>query len=129
MRYSAAVVRVEHRGRVVHERAFGRTRDDGPARPCFVDTRFDLASITKVFVATVALCDVARGALALDAPLVALVPEWRATAHAPIELRAILAHEAGFKSGADYRTLLDKDVETFALREPLAAPPRRARDL
>jgi CubicO group peptidase (beta-lactamase class C family) len=123
VRYSAAVVRIELGGRVVHERAFGRTRDDGPALPCAVDTRFDLASLTKVFVATVALHDVARGNLALDAPLTALVPEWRETAHAPIALRQILAHDAGFKSGADYRVLLDKDVEAFALAEPLAATP------
>jgi serine-type D-Ala-D-Ala carboxypeptidase len=107
----------------VHERAFGRTRDDGPALPCYADTRFDLASITKVFVATVALVAVARGALALDEPLTRVVPEWRGTEHEAITLRRILAHDAGFKSGADYRTLLDKHVETFALTEPLAEPP------
>jgi CubicO group peptidase (beta-lactamase class C family) len=50
------------------------------------------------------------------------VPEWRGTPHAPIALRRILAHDAGFKSGADYRTLLAANVEAFALREPLAAP-------
>ena len=123
MRFSAAVVRVEHRGRLVHERAFGRTRDDGPSLPCYADTRFDIASITKVFVTTVALTAVARGALPLDEPLTTLVPEWRGTAHEAITLRRILAHDAGFKSGADYRTLLDKNVETFALTEPLAEPP------
>jgi CubicO group peptidase (beta-lactamase class C family) len=116
-------VRIEQGGRVRYERAFGRTRDDGPAEPCFVDTRFDVASITKVFVATVALAQVARGALALDAPLTGIVPEWRGTGHAPITLRRILAHDAGFKSGADYRTLLDRDVEAFALSEELAAAP------
>jgi CubicO group peptidase (beta-lactamase class C family) len=123
VRFSAAVVRIEQGGRVRHERAFGRTRDDGPARPCYVDTRFDLASITKVFVSTVALAAVADGVLALDEPLTPVVPEWRGSAHETITLRAILAHVAGFKSGADYRTLLDKNVETFALREPLVAPP------
>lgn len=122
-RFSAAVVRVEHRGRLRHERAFGRTRDDGPALPCFVDTRFDLASLTKVFVTSVALDGVASATLALDAPLVGFVPEWRASAHEPITLRRLLAHDAGFKSGADYRTLLGKNVEAFALTEPLAAAP------
>jgi CubicO group peptidase (beta-lactamase class C family) len=116
-------VRIEHRGHVRYERAFGRTRDDGPALPCFVDTRFDLASLTKVFVAAVALGQVARGALALDEPLASVVPEWRGTDRAAITLRRILAHDAGFKSGADYRTLLDQDVEAFALAEPPAAAP------
>jgi len=122
-RYSAAVVRVEQHGRLRYERAYGRTRDDGRALPCFVDTRFDIASITKVFVATVALALVADGTLRLDAPLTALVPEWRGDEHASVTLRRILAHDAGFKSGADYRALLDADVERFALTEPLAEAP------
>ena len=122
-RFSAAVVRVEQGGRLRYERAYGRTRANEPALPCSVDTRFDLASLTKVFVSTVALAYVARGTLALDAPLTDLIPEWRDTDHERITLRRILAHVAGFKSGADYRTLLDKNVETFALTEPLAGPP------
>jgi len=116
-------VRVEHGGHLFYERAYGRTRNDEPSLPCFADTRFDLASITKVFVSTVALAYVARGTVALDATLTDLIPEWRNTDHEAITLRRILAHVAGFKSGADYRTLLDKNVETFALTEPLAAPP------
>jgi CubicO group peptidase (beta-lactamase class C family) len=120
-RYSAIVVRVERGGRVVYERAAGTLRDDGGGS-VYADTRFDLASITKVFVASVALALVARGALALDAPLVELVPEWRDSAHEAITLRMILAHIGGFRSGADYRTLFDEHVETFALR---AAPGER----
>jgi CubicO group peptidase (beta-lactamase class C family) len=110
-RYSAAVVRVERGGRLVYERAVGTLRDDGGGS-VYADTRFDLASITKVFVSTVALALVARGVLALDTPLIDA-----------ITLRMILAHTGGFRSGADYRTLFDQHVETFALREPLLAPP------
>jgi CubicO group peptidase (beta-lactamase class C family) len=121
-RFSAAVVRVEHAGRLAYERAAGTMRAGGGAATA-VDTRFDLASITKVFVATVALAYVERGALALDEPLVDLIPEWRASAHAPITLRQILAHTAGFRSGADYRTLFDANVESFALHAPLVAAP------
>ena len=121
-RYSAIVVRVERGGDVAYERAAGTMRSDGGAAVA-VDTRFDLASITKVFVATVALRFVARGELDLDAPLVDLVPEWRDDAHAPIVLRQILMHTAGFRSGADYRTLLAENVEAFALRAPLAGVP------
>lgn len=110
-RYSAAVVRVERGGRVVYERAVGTLRDDHGGS-VYADTRFDLASITKVFVSTVALALVARGALELDAPLIG-----------PVTLRMILAHTGGFRSGADYRTLFDEHIETFALREPLVASP------
>jgi len=121
-RYSAAVVRVECGGRVAYERAVGTLRADGGGG-VYVDTRFDLASITKVFVSTVALALVGRGLLALDAPLDDLMPEWRGTAHAAITLRMILAHTAGFRSGADYRTLFGEHVETFALHEPLVGVP------
>jgi CubicO group peptidase (beta-lactamase class C family) len=119
-------VRIEQNGRLRYERAYGRTRSDEPSLPCYTDTRFDIASITKVFVSTVALAYVARGVLALDTTLTGLIPEWSNTHHEPITLRRILAHNAGFKSGADYRTLLDKNVETFALTEPLAGPPGAA---
>ncbi len=122
-RYSAAVVRVEQRGGLAFERAYGRMRDDAPSSPCWVDTCFDIASITKVFVATVALALVADGRLALDVPLLDVIPEWRATQHAAITLRQILAHEAGFTSGADYRALLGTNVEWFALAEPPAERP------
>jgi CubicO group peptidase (beta-lactamase class C family) len=104
-------VRVERGGRVVYERAVGTLRDDGGGS-VYVDTRFDLASITKVFVATVALALVARGVLALDAPLTDAVT-----------LRMLLAHTGGFRSGADYRTLFGEHIETFALREPRVAEP------
>jgi serine-type D-Ala-D-Ala carboxypeptidase len=110
-RYSAAVVRVERGGCVVYERAVGTLRDDGGGS-VYADTRFDLASLTKVFVSTVALALVARGMLELDA----LVTQ-------SASLRMILAHTGGFRSGADYRTLFDEHIETFATREPLVAQP------
>ena len=107
------------------EGAYGTTRrEDG--LPVFVDTRFDLASLTKIVSSTVALAHVARGAIELDAPLTNLVPEWRGTRHAPITLRMILAHDAGFASGADYRGLLESGVrvEEYALTRELVAAPR-----
>ncbi len=107
-------------------RAFGTLQNAPGARPTYPDTRFDVASLTKVFVSTVALTGVAAGRVSLDGALTAELPEWVATAHAPISLRMILAHAAGFRSGADYRTLFDVDVEAFALREPLVAAPGSA---
>lgn len=123
-RYSAIVVRVERGGRVVYERAAGTLRADGGGA-VHPETRFDLASLTKVFVATVALQAVARGELGLDRPLTDLVPEWRGNVHGEITLRDILSHCAGFASGADYRTLLGDSVERYALERELIASPRQ----
>lgn len=110
--FTGAVARIEQGGRVAFERAYGTTRLDESARPVFADTRFDLASITKLFVATLALRLTDRG-LALDAPVV------RGT----ITPRMLLAHTSGMNSGADYRSILDENVERYALERDLVAVP------
>jgi CubicO group peptidase (beta-lactamase class C family) len=122
-RFTGAVLRVERGGRAVFERAYG-TLDDVPgAPPLEPTTRFDLASLTKPFVTAAALQAVEAGALQLDAPLVAHFPEWADAERAKITLRMLLAHVSGMASGADYRTLLGSNVTTFALTQPLVAPP------
>ncbi len=50
--FTAVTARIERRGCVVYERALGQTRADALARPVYADTLFDLASLTKLFVAT-----------------------------------------------------------------------------
>lgn len=122
-RFTGAVARVEHRGRLVFEHAYGLTRDDLLARPVFRDTRFDLASLTKIFVATRALELVSRGVLELDAPLTRWFGQWKATEHEPITLRMLLAHTSGMNSGADYRQLLDSNIVDFALHRELIERP------
>jgi serine-type D-Ala-D-Ala carboxypeptidase len=121
--FTTAVARVERGGELVYECAFGITRDDGLGEPVYVDTRFDIASLTKIFVSTVALDMVARGLVALDTPLREHIPEWNGDEHAPITLRMLLSHTSGLHSGADYRELFDADVADFALRRALAARP------
>lgn len=121
--YTAAVARIEHRGEVVFERARGVTREDALARPVYCDTRFDLASLTKLFVATLALQLVAENRLALDASLGMVLPQWRDGEHSAITTRMLLAHNSGMNSGADYRAILDENVERFALSSPLIAVP------
>lgn len=110
--YTAAVARVDLCGRLVFERAYGTTRMDALARPVFADTRFDLASLTKLFVATLLLKAIAQGKIALDDAL-----------DRGITPRMLLAHTSGMNSGADYHLLLDRNVEEFVATEPLVAPP------
>ncbi len=122
-RFTAAVLRVQRHGVSVFEAAYGYLDDTPGARPAHPGTRFDLASLTKLFVATLALEAVAHGKLSLDGELTPFIPEWEGTVHAAITLRQLLAHTSGMLSGADYRTLLDVDVERFALTRPLVAAP------
>lgn len=122
-RFTAAVARIERGGRGLFERAYGATRLDDRARPVYADTRFDLASLTKLFVATLALRLVAAGRLHLDRPVAEIVPSWRDGPKREITPRMLLAHDSGMHSGADFRELLNDNVERFALEHELAAPP------
>ena len=122
-RFTGAVARIECGGELAFEAAYGTTRTHEPGRAVYVDTRFDLASITKLFVATLALQLVAAGGLELDGSLERIFPEWIGTPHAQITLRMLLAHTSGMNSGADYRTILGENVERFALTRPLAGTP------
>lgn len=121
--FTGAVARIEHRGDVVFERAYGTTRTDAAARPVYCDTRFDLASLTKLFVATVALRLANDGGIALDAPLGPVLEQWHGLPQAAITMRMLLAHNSGMDSGADYRAILNENVERFAMTAPLLASP------
>jgi serine-type D-Ala-D-Ala carboxypeptidase len=121
--FTAAVARIEHRGKLVFERAYGATRSDALARPVYADTRFDLASLTKLFVATLLLKLVAENRIAFDEPMKEVIREWRTGPHAAITTRMLLAHTSGMNSGADYRAILDENVERFALTSQLVAHP------
>jgi CubicO group peptidase (beta-lactamase class C family) len=121
--FTGAVARIESGGGVAFERAYGTTRLDSLGRPVYVDTPFDLASLTKLFTAALALRLVATGRLSLDQPLTAVLPEWTRGSAARITARMLLAHTSGMHSGADFRTILDDNVERFALTRELAASP------
>lgn len=94
-----AVVLVAHRGDVVHLAAYGDavryadgsgTPTERPV-PMAVDTIFDLASITKLFTATVALRAVEEGHLELDRPVASYSPGF----HAGVTVRHLLVHTSG----------------------------------
>lgn len=121
--FTGAVARIEQGGRLRFERAYGVTRLDKRGRAVAVDTLFDLASITKPFVTTLALRAVAEGRIDLDGSLTHVFPEWNGKPHAAITLRMLLAHVSGMNSGADYRELLDQNVVQFSLERELAAEP------
>ncbi len=121
--FTGAVARIECAGRLRFERAYGQTRADRWARPVYADTLFDLASITKLFVSTLALIAVQEERITLDRPLVEWFAEWKNTAHEAITLRMLLAHNSGMNSGADYRQLLEHDVARHALARDLVGKP------
>ncbi|MGP4111538.1 serine hydrolase [Streptomyces sp. 4N509B] len=64
------------------------------------DTVFDMASVTKLFTATVAVQLHEQGVLSLDEPVVAYLPEFAATdpAKAAVTVRQLLIHRSGLPS-------------------------------
>jgi len=107
-------------------------------------TRFDTASITKIFTSVGALQLVGDGRLALDAPIVSVVDLAGTTVSPAVTPRHLLTHTSGLaddadeEAGEDYEALwVDKPVysvvETrdflpqFAYKPPLFAPGSRCR--
>lgn len=97
-RLVGAVVLVARHGELIHRQAAGFA-DRESARPMTLATLFRLASVSKPIVATAALVLVARGLLALDAPIATWLPEFRPRladgSPATLTARQLLSHTAG----------------------------------
>lgn len=93
-----AVALVRHRGRVVFHQAVGQARSSDATRSMSLDTRFDLASLTKPLVgAGVALALVDRGAVSLDEEITRFLPELRSVHGKGVTFRRLLSHSAGIR--------------------------------
>jgi CubicO group peptidase (beta-lactamase class C family) len=131
-------VGIVENGEVAYARGFGVQSLESRV-PVTPDTLFCVASVTKCFVATAVLQLVERGQLDLDAPLVAVLPEFRLDdeRYGQITLRQILSHTSGMPDMGEreYDELLahpeyDEDaparyVRSLAGRKMVAAPGER----
>ncbi|WP_106979032.1 serine hydrolase, partial [Streptomyces griseus] len=66
--------------------------------PMTPDTVFDVASLTKLFTALLAVRRVERGALELDRRVAAYLPEFGRAGKADITVRQLLAHTSGLRA-------------------------------
>ncbi|MFI0819024.1 serine hydrolase domain-containing protein [Streptomyces sp. NPDC021098] len=115
-------------GWAVRYAAYDRELPRGERVPAHADTVFDLASLTKLFTAIVAVGSLERGEIALDAPVARYAPECTAAADHGITVRQLLTHRSGLIPELplyDY----DGDQERWArlYAEPPATPPGTAR--
>lgn len=91
--FPGAVVLAANEGEVCHAAAYGTTMyDDTGSQPVHLDTRYDIASLTKVFTATAALRLHDAGMLALDEPAARYLPGLRARG---VTVRHLLSHTSG----------------------------------
>lgn len=133
--YSAAVAVIVRGGDVVQSAAVGtlaRHADlDGTpvggdlAEAVREDTVFDLASITKIFVATTLLTLVDDGRLDLDEPVATWLPAFRSGERTAVTARGLLTHTAGLPAELDLaRGWPDRPSRVDALlRTPLIHTP------
>lgn len=96
----SGAVRVSREGTTLFEGAFGRASRAWDV-PNSVDTRFDTASITKLFTAVVALQAVEEGALSLDTKAVGFLGLDGTSIHPDAELRHLITHTSGIGDDAD----------------------------
>lgn len=94
--FPGAVCAVARHGVVVASVAVGRTTYEDDAPPVGVDTRFDLASLTKVCATLpAALRLLARGKLTLATRVADLVPDFVGPGKERVTIRHLLTHSGG----------------------------------
>jgi CubicO group peptidase (beta-lactamase class C family) len=100
--FPGAVARVGIGGELLWEEALGWAALVPNRRPATAETVYDVASVTKVAATASAACLlVGSGALALDDPVGKHLPGWTAD-KAPITVRHLLSHTAGFAGWKAY---------------------------
>lgn len=107
----SGVLMLKRGDKVVYQRAVGQAeRVFGAANR--IDTRFNIASIGKMFTATAALRLVEQGRIDLDAPVLRYLPDYPAPAIAgQITARQLLSHSAGV--GSYWEAIAQKPSHAF----------------
>ncbi len=91
-------------GMAVRYRAYDEESDTGvefPAGeqiPMAEDTVFDLASISKLFTSILAVQQLERGAIELEAPVASYLPEFGRAGKQAVTVRQLLTHTSGFRA-------------------------------
>jgi CubicO group peptidase (beta-lactamase class C family) len=110
-------------GWAVRYAAYDRELPRGQWVPMRADTVFDLASLTKLFTAIVAVGSLERGEIELDAPVASYAPECTAAAAHGITVRQLLTHRSGL---VPELPLYDEDGDRARWARLYAEPPGTA---
>jgi uncharacterized protein YbbC (DUF1343 family)/CubicO group peptidase (beta-lactamase class C family) len=97
-----AVVIVGHDGEIVYRKAFGSRAIEPRREPMTVDTIFDLASLTKVMVTTIAVMQlVEQGKVRPNDPVAKYLPEFGQNGKDDVTVRQLLVHFSGLAPDLD----------------------------
>ncbi|GAA5205944.1 serine hydrolase [Streptomyces thinghirensis] len=117
-------------GMAVRYRAYDEETDTGvefPAGqqiPMAEDTVFDLASISKLFTSILAVQQLERGALELEAPVASYLPDFGRAGKQDMTVRQLLTHTSGFRAWIPlYKApTYEEKVRLVYDQEPVSAP-------
>src|SRR3989454_9629187 len=133
-----AVLLVNHRGRVLHRKAYGSRALLPKREPMRVDTIFDLASLTKAVATTSAVMKlVEQGKIRLNDPVARYIPEFagpgdqgetrggKKEGKDQVTIRHLLTHTAGLAPvpRVPEGTTGAEPVLNAIYEEPLVSPP------
>ena len=123
--YPGAVVLGAHNGTIVQHSASGyalRYADDTPTElpqdqwiPMRNDTIFDLASMSKLFTTIVALQEIERGKISLDATVASYLPGFAQNGKGTITLRQLLTHVSGLRPDLPFYNYTGRAAQEQAL--------------
>ncbi|MFE5913930.1 serine hydrolase [Streptomyces wedmorensis] len=120
-------------GSAVRYAAYDEKTDTGvelpPDRriPMTEDTVFDLASVSKLFTSILAVQQIERGALDLEAQVTAYLPEFGGGGKQDVTVRQLLTHTSGFRSWIPlYREPTREGKLRLLWNERPASPPGSA---
>lgn len=119
--YPAVVCEVGRARGPLWRQALGSLSYDPAALPCEESTIFDLASLTKVIATTsLALLEVRRGAMTVDAPVRRYLPEWQSPGSEAVTMGHLLDHSSGLPA---HLRLWESSQDAAALRHAVMAVP------
>ncbi|OSC71979.1 serine hydrolase, partial [Streptomyces sp. 4F] len=120
-------------GMAVRYRAYDEETDTGiefPAGeqiPMAGDTVFDLASISKLFTSILAVQQLERGALELEAPVASYLPDFGRSGKQDVTVRQLLTHTSGFRAWIPlYRVPTYEEKVQLVYDEAPVSPPGTA---
>ncbi|MGY0021906.1 serine hydrolase [Streptomyces sp. YJ-C3] len=91
-------------GKAVRYSRYDETTDTGVEFPAdqqigmAEDTVFDLASVSKLFTSILAVQEIERGALELEAEVASYLPDFAGAGKQDVTIRQLLTHTSGFRS-------------------------------
>ncbi|MFZ4181068.1 serine hydrolase [Streptomyces sp. R02] len=120
-------------GMAVRYQAYDETTDTGVEFPAdqqiamAEDTVFDLASVSKLFTSILAVQQIERGRLTLEAPVASHLPDFGRAGKQDVTIRQLLTHTSGFRAWIPlYEAPTYEDKVRRVYDEALANPPGTA---